>query len=166
MAYVSHIHMLPAAAVWLRVGLIMSTVLCLNVGRGHGREPDLPIHDGRWQSSQGALHSLMAHDTGRRESEPQRTIMQCLGTSAVTRACHFENVYYDIKVKRFVYFGTSGATPELFGAGVPDEPWLRLIRCAPSKLRWYNVTLSCPRCDTGGALALFCITLYVLSMVL
>jgi len=66
---------------------------------------------------------------------PQRTIMQCLGTTTLTRACHFENVYYNISGNRFVYFGPDGATPDLFGRGLAGEPWLRLIRCASTPLR-------------------------------
>eukprot|EP00892_Ulva_mutabilis_P012457 jgi/Ulvmu1/9584/UM054_0014.1 len=63
------------------------------------------------------------------ESAPQRTIMQCLGTEALTRACHFENVYYAISSKRFAYFGPDGSASELFGKDdQPGEPWLRLIR--------------------------------------
>lgn len=62
----------------------------------------------------------------------KRTVMQCLGTQTLTRACHFENVYYDLNSTRFVHFGVEGATAEVFGDDLkPDEAWLRLIRCVP-----------------------------------
>lgn len=61
---------------------------------------------------------------------PRTTVMKCLGTTTVTRACHFEDVYYELDSKRFVYFGPPGAAPELFGQSHrAGEPWLRLIRC-------------------------------------
>eukprot|EP00892_Ulva_mutabilis_P012455 jgi/Ulvmu1/9582/UM054_0012.1 len=75
-----------------------------------------------------SFDSDAAADSTDAESAPQRTIMQCLGTEALTRACHFENVYYAISSKRFVYFGPDGSASELFGKGKPGEPWLRLIR--------------------------------------
>ena len=71
---------------------------------------------------------------------PQRTIMQCLGTTTVTRACHFENVYYNISGKRFVYFGPAGATSEQFGENRDGEPWLRLIGCASTYTYTYTPT--------------------------
>lgn len=61
---------------------------------------------------------------------PRTTVMKCLGTTTVTRACHFEDVYYELESKRFVYFGPPGVAPELFGQShKAGEPWLRLIRC-------------------------------------
>lgn len=61
---------------------------------------------------------------------PQRTTMQCLGTQTLTRACHFENVYYDLKTTRFVHFGTADAEPHAFGDDIDfKDPWLRLTRC-------------------------------------
>eukprot|EP00892_Ulva_mutabilis_P012436 jgi/Ulvmu1/9565/UM053_0054.1 len=63
------------------------------------------------------------------EAEQQRTIMQCLGTDTLTRACHFEHVYYDLVSTRFVFYGAQGATPDVFGdPPSPGNPWLRLIR--------------------------------------
>lgn len=64
---------------------------------------------------------------------PQRTIVQCLGTETLTRACHFENVYYELKSSRFVHVGVAGATADVFGDDTQSgDPWLRLIRCAIS----------------------------------
>lgn len=66
---------------------------------------------------------------------PQRTIMQCLGTQTLTRACHFENVYYDLSSSRFVHYGIHGATPDVFGDDhQPGDPWLHLIRSATDPL--------------------------------
>lgn len=57
------------------------------------------------------------------------TMMRCLGTTTTTRACHFQDLYYDIGSGHFVYYGPAGSTPNLFGvAPAPNEPWLRLIR--------------------------------------
>lgn len=57
--------------------------------------------------------------------------MQCLGTQTLTRACHFENVYYDLSSSRFVHYGIDGATPDIFGDDYkPEDPWLRMTRCA------------------------------------
>ena len=65
---------------------------------------------------------------------PQRTVMQCLGTQTLTRACHFDNIYYDIKDQQFVFYGVEGASPEVFSDSKrPEQPWLRLVRFA-SKL--------------------------------
>lgn len=59
----------------------------------------------------------------------ERTLMQCLGTQTMTRACHFENVYYDLNTSRFVHYGVAGATPGMFGDDYrPEDPWLRLVR--------------------------------------
>lgn len=58
-----------------------------------------------------------------------RTYMQCLGTQTMTRACHFQNVYYELKTSRFVHYGVAGARPSVFGdAHRQNEPWLRLVR--------------------------------------
>lgn len=59
-----------------------------------------------------------------------RTIMQCLGTETLTRACHFENIYYDLNTSRFVHYGMAAAVPDAFGDNINSEdPWLRLARC-------------------------------------
>ena len=59
-----------------------------------------------------------------------RTLMRCLGVRTITRACHFENIYYDFRKERFVYFGSEGSTSRVFGEPAkPNQPWLKLIRC-------------------------------------
>lgn len=71
--------------------------------------------------------------TGAAPQGPQRTFMQCLGTQTLTRACHFDNLYYDIKEQEFVFFGVEGASSEVFSDSKhPDleQPWLRLVRSA------------------------------------
>ena len=72
---------------------------------------------------------------------PQRTVMQCLGTQTLTRACHFENVYYDLNSSRFVHYGIDGATADVFGDDQrPGDPWLRLIRYATARLHCENIS--------------------------
>ena len=126
--------------IWVQAAafLALTSVTCALRTRAHGRE----ILDSRWQPSASAL-TLHAHgdkyeDVDAEAMPPRRTIMQCLGTTALTRACHFENVYYNISGNRFVYFGPDGATPDLFGRGLAGEPWLRLIRCASTPLRIFH----------------------------
>lgn len=64
------------------------------------------------------------------EAGARRTRMQCLGSQTLTRACHFEDVYYDLRSSRFVHYGIEGATPDVFGDDQKrGEPWLRLVRC-------------------------------------
>eukprot|EP00892_Ulva_mutabilis_P012438 jgi/Ulvmu1/9567/UM053_0056.1 len=63
------------------------------------------------------------------ELAQQRTLMQCLGTQTLTRACHFEHLYYDLNSTRFLFYGIEGATPDIFGDSLsPGDPWLRLVR--------------------------------------
>ena len=114
----------------IAAGLVLSPVASTRLAPALGRD----IRDYRWQPSSTSL-TLHAYNDRSEDAEvagtvPQRTIMQCLGTTTLTRACHFENVYYNISGGRFVYFGPEGATPELFGQGLAGEPWLRLVRCA------------------------------------
>lgn len=119
----------------LAAGLLLITAATTARGTpALGRE----LRDRRWQPPATilAMHAfsdqfedVQAADPGEDGAVPKRTFMRCLGTTALTRACHFENVYYNISGNRFVYFGPEGATPDLFGQGVPGEPWLRLIRC-------------------------------------
>eukprot|EP00892_Ulva_mutabilis_P006238 jgi/Ulvmu1/3987/UM183_0006.1 len=86
--------------------------------------------DKRWQppDTKATLELRSSVNGVGAESVPQRTIMQCLGTMTLTRACHFENVYYNISGKRFIYFGPDGAASELYGEVKPGDPWLRLVR--------------------------------------
>eukprot|EP00892_Ulva_mutabilis_P012437 jgi/Ulvmu1/9566/UM053_0055.1 len=89
--------------------------------------------DARWQPPETARRDEAATAT---ESSPwlSRTVMQCLGGRLVTRACHFENIYYEVRSKRFVYFGPDGATSLAFGElPKPGEPWLKLVR---GVIRW------------------------------
>lgn len=110
---------------WLQVGLVL------------GRELSVGIQDLRVD-----LSGRIDIDVDRPRvavgdsSAPKRTIMQCLGTVTLTRACHFENVYYDLSSERFVHYGIAGARQEVFGDDNPetsDNPWLRLIRYAKYK---------------------------------
>lgn len=66
---------------------------------------------------------------------PRRTYMKCLGTTTSTRACHLQDVYYDLRSGHFLYYGPAGAAPGQFGRGEEHprgDPWLRLIRYAPA----------------------------------
>ena len=129
-----------AALPWLVASLLLGTASSVRSTRELRARQDVAEPDNRWQPSAAALALALHSYTGRDVSEnlavdatgPQRTIMQCLGTTTLTRACHFENVYYNISGKRFVYFGPEGANSELFGQDVDGEPWLRLIGCAPT----------------------------------
>lgn len=70
-----------------------------------------------------------------------QTYMKCLGTTTTTRSCHFQNVYYDLDSKHFIYYGPEGSTPELFGAAVKrTDPWLRFIRYAPGSTSTTSTT--------------------------
>lgn len=64
-------------------------------------------------------------------AEPQRTVMQCLGSETLTRACHFQNIFFDLQSRRFQYYGAEGTSAEFFGDNKPGYPWLRLSRCEP-----------------------------------
>eukprot|EP00892_Ulva_mutabilis_P006239 jgi/Ulvmu1/3988/UM183_0007.1 len=113
-----------AVSLWLG----LSSVLGVSLAREF-QDPEK-----RWQPSVTTPLALRWHADaaesagGQAEAALQRTVMHCLGTRTLTRACHFENVYYEIREHRFVYFGPAGATPELFGEVKPGEPWLRLMR--------------------------------------
>lgn len=128
-----------AAAVWIHAAYwAASTLSSPSLARGL-RADDGSLWVAPWDTPAQAYaqRGLVAdRDDG---ADPQlidepgtRTVMRCLGTTIVTRACHFEDVYYELESKRFVYFGPPGASPELFGrspVAEDDEPWLRLIRC-------------------------------------
>eukprot|EP00892_Ulva_mutabilis_P006234 jgi/Ulvmu1/3983/UM183_0002.1 len=124
--------MLPRLEFWLSLAICLSTaVVVVALARA--------LHDvdslRRWQpyvittSRTLRLQAGAADgaDPGGAESAPRRTIMHCLGTTTLTRACHYENVYYDIGSRRFAYFGPEGSTSDLFGEIKPEEPWLRLV---------------------------------------
>lgn len=105
--------------------------ILLQAGLALGRELNLGVQDLRLDLSERDKDPPSA----RERKGPRRTIMQCLGTETLTRACHFENVYYELSTERFVHFGIAGARQEVFGddtpiASMPDDPWLRLIKCA------------------------------------
>lgn len=64
-----------------------------------------------------------------RGTDVASTSMRCLGTTTTTRACHFQDLYYDVGSGHFIYYGPAGSTPKLFGVvPAPNDPWLRLIR--------------------------------------
>lgn len=87
-----------------------------------------------WAGRPGQAGSAADDDNGAEgevDDRPARTYMRCLGTTTATRACHFQDVYYDINSKHFIYYGPEGAEAEVFGQPVKaGDPWLRLIRCA------------------------------------
>lgn len=75
---------------------------------------------------------------------PQRTFMQCLGSQLLTRACHFQDIYYDLNSTRFVYYGTADSGADVFGdQPLPNDAWLRLTRCAQKKQFKKYVEVSC-----------------------
>eukprot|EP00892_Ulva_mutabilis_P002583 jgi/Ulvmu1/12325/UM089_0009.1 len=121
-------YMLCVLVLWLGLSTAAEAALARGPARG------LQSNDGRWKPGGTAL-ALRAYDSASdAESTPteaalQRTAMRCVGTTTLTRACHFENVYYDLKKRRFIYFGPEGSTSEQFGEPArPKEPWLRLVR--------------------------------------
>eukprot|EP00892_Ulva_mutabilis_P002582 jgi/Ulvmu1/12324/UM089_0008.1 len=124
--------MLCVLKLWLAIG--MSTAVPAAIARSLNEAAV------RWQPTpDGAITTALAlrsqsGDVAFESDEvppaPRRTIMHCLGTTTLTRACHFENVYYEIGKKRFAYYGPEGSTPDQFGDINPKEPWLRLVRDA------------------------------------
>eukprot|EP00892_Ulva_mutabilis_P006235 jgi/Ulvmu1/3984/UM183_0003.1 len=123
-------YMLCVLVLWLGLGTANEAALARGPARG------LQSNDGRWQPGGTALAlraydsaSAADHESATTEATLQRTVMRCVGTTTLTRACLFENVYYDLTRRRFIYFGPEGSTAEQFGEPAkPNEPWLRLIR--------------------------------------
>ena len=96
----------------------------------HAQGPMEPAAERRARSgaSEGAGR-VIASLAQTASAEPQRTVMQCLGSETLTRACHFQDVFYDLDSARFLHYGAAGASADFFGDDKPGYPWLRLSRC-------------------------------------
>lgn len=62
--------------------------------------------------------------------EDGRSAMRCMGTASATRRCHFQNLYWNAKTRKYHFFGIDGEGAHSYGhePGSPDEPFLALGR--------------------------------------
>ena len=152
-----------AAPRWLAVHVLANALFPATLQAiAAGEDADSAVDEGLWQPPQTAELSTSTAiartappaacrqpppnpDSTPADVVPARTYMKCLGTTTTTRACHLQNVYYSIDSGHFLYYGPEGVTPEVFGQAHPrSDPWLRLIRCAPSAMHESHA-LACGR---------------------
>ena len=134
---------LPNQNCWHGLCSDVSHALCNQTGSDAVAVEETVEH-GTNESVVGELHAfnpaahLLASSNGRNtfsvaysgSTSPQWTAMRCIGTTTTTRACHFQNIYYELSSERFVYFGPTDAAWEHYGHQPdPDSPWMRLVRC-------------------------------------
>lgn len=130
--------------VWL-----FSAALALSVPGAVPRSLNLSAQD-----LDTGLAGASAEGPGAAYAAQNRTFMQCLGTQTMTRACHFQNVYYDLQTSRFVHYGIASAKASTFGDDIEsNEPWLRLVRYVPLAAHLSHLMLPLRRsCGTDACL--------------